>query len=52
MNNWSLIRLFLYNHFPKLLLFVVVVISFIEEDMMSYILFIIFLVPSRCLLHA
>lgn len=44
LSNWSLTKLFFYNHFPKLLLTVVVFISFVEEDVMSYILYILFLV--------
>lgn len=49
MNGWTLVKLFTYNHFPKLLLGVVVVIAFVEEDVMSYILYLLFLVVvSRC----
>lgn len=43
-NFSTLFKLFIYNHIPKLLLTVVVIISFIEKDVMSYILFFFFLV--------
>ena len=39
----TVLKLFVYNHFPKLLLAFVVLISYVEEDAMSYILFILFL---------
>ena len=51
LTNWSLTKLFFYNHFPKLLFIVVVLISFIEEDVMSYVLYIFFLVFFLVFLH-
>ena len=44
----TVLKLFLYNHFPKLMLAFVVLISYVEEDAMSYILFTIFLLSLTC----
>ena len=44
----TVLKLFLYNHFPKVLLGFVVLISYVEEDSMSYILFTIFLLSLFC----
>ena len=44
----TILKLFIYNHFPKVLLAFVVLISYVEEDAMSYILFTIFLVSLVC----
>ena len=44
----TVLKLFLYNHFPKLMLAFVVLISYVEEDAMSYILFTIFLISLTC----
>ena len=43
--SWvTLIKLFCYNHFPKILLIMIAIISFCERDIMSYIFYIMFLV--------
>ena len=44
----TVLKLFLYNHFPKVMLAFVVLISYVEEDAMSYILFTIFLISLTC----
>ena len=44
----TVLKLFLYNHFPKVMLAFVVLISYVEEDAMSYILFTIFLLSLTC----
>lgn len=44
----TVLKLFVYNHFPKVLLGFVVLISYVEEDAMSYILFTIFLLSLIC----
>lgn len=40
----TLLKLFVFNHFPKVLLGMVVVICYVEEDVMVYTLFTLLLV--------
>ena len=44
-------ELFIFNHFPKVLLAMVVVICFVEEDVMVYTLFTLLLVGSLAAPH-
>lgn len=47
----TLVKLFIFNHFPKVLLAMVVVICFVEEDVMVYTLFTLLLVGSLAAPH-
>ena len=47
----TLAKLFIFNHFPKVLLAMVVVICFVEEDVMVYTLFTLLLVASLSPFH-
>lgn len=48
----TLLKLFIFNHFPKVLLGMVVVICFVEEDIMVYTLFTLLLVRLARSPHA
>ena len=48
----TLLKLFVFNHFPKVLLGMVVVICYVEEDVMVYTLFTLLLVRPASPPHA